>query len=209
MVPEDFAMSRKEVIPRPPSWSDTLAAAAMSDFGHRLLTEHLTEAALAQEEMRRAMASAAAIAGERLVRRRSAEDRGDQPHIPRLLRQARAISLHVPYTVGVRRFAGDVYGALAKERDLYGRVGNMEVALAEAELREQGLREEVARLHHRMAELEAALEAQSEVLQAANGGVVRPSRGSGSGARAGGGNGGSSGATTVKVLVVEELAPDA
>lgn len=73
----------------------------------------------------------------------------------------------------------------------------------------QGLREEVARLHHRMAELEAALEAQSEVLQAANGGVVRPSRGSGSGARAGGGNGGSSGATTVKVLVVEELAPDA
>lgn len=31
----------------------------------------------------------------------------------------------------------DVYGALAKERDLYGRVGNMEVALAEAELREQ------------------------------------------------------------------------
>lgn len=76
------------------------------DFGHRLLTEHLTEAALAQEEMRRAMASAAAIAGERLVRRRSAEDRGDQPHIPRLLRQARAISLHVPYTVGVRRFAG-------------------------------------------------------------------------------------------------------
>ncbi|KAG2437334.1 hypothetical protein HXX76_005991 [Chlamydomonas incerta] len=206
MVPEDFSVSHREVIPRPPSWSDILAAAAAADFGHRLLTQHLTEAALAQEEMRRAMASDAAVAGERLVRRRSVEDRGDQPHIPRLLRQARAISLHVPYTTGVRRFAGDVYGALAKERDLYGRVGNMEVALAEAELREQGLREEVSRLHNRVAELEAALEAQSELLQTANGGVVR-GRGSGSGARAASGNGG--GTTTIKVLVVEELVPDA
>ncbi|KAG2453205.1 hypothetical protein HYH02_002528 [Chlamydomonas schloesseri] len=204
MTPEDFAVSHKEVIPRPPSWSNILTAAAVSDFGHRLLTEHLTEAALAQEEMRRAMASAAAMAGERLVRRRSAEDRGDQPHIPRLLRQARAISLHVPYTVGVRRFAGDVYGALAKERDLYGRVGNMEVALAEAELREQGLREEVARLHARVEQLEAALEAQSELLQAANGGVVRPRSSSGA-AKAGHGSGHGSG---VKVLVVEELVPE-